>query len=160
MKMPGNSLIAVASPIPTPAQRDPRRTANSRSATTSTASSMLIWPNMIVSRSGSIRSTSGTARAASHPRGRPRAAASGVTSHQVVTATAASVNTVNSVVVTPSGSAANGNSSRAANGGYVKSSAPAPGRLGELVERVARGPPAQRPNVDLQVEEVVRVGNQ
>ena len=67
MNMPGVSLIAVASPMPTPANRLPRCVnRNSRSAATRKTRYMLTWPNRNVSRSGS------NAIAPSAARGRSR----------------------------------------------------------------------------------------
>ena len=117
MKMAGVSLIAVASPMPTPAHRLPRGTATSRSPTTSRASTRLIWPNVSVSRIGSSQLTSGSARARAYHRGTRCSATNGDTSQYTVTVSAAAETATNSPAATPNGSTASGRSTSAANGG-------------------------------------------
>ena len=117
MKIPGKSLIAVARPTPAPAQNQRRGTAWQKSARISRIRSMLIWPKKYVSRVGSTASATGNSNPASSQRGRPRRSATGAVSHQAATATATTVKTQKNPIVNPTGTRANGRSSRAANGG-------------------------------------------
>src|SRR2546421_12655886 len=120
MKIAGVSLIAAASPTPTPANFDPLGTSRSTSPTTSAASSRLIWPKVTVSRIGSSVVINGSARASTYQRGQPCRSATGKTSQIVVTTSAARLASSIVVVTAPSGTHAIGDISRAANGGDVK----------------------------------------
>ena len=120
MKMPGVSLIAVASPMPTPAHRLPAGSSHSRSTATRKSSSVLTWPKLTVSRIGSNAAARQSATARANHRVQPARRAIGSTSHQISTVVVATLASTLTTIAADHGRYAIGSMTSAANGGYVK----------------------------------------
>src|SRR4051794_29436201 len=117
MKTPGVSLIAVARPIPTPAHARPRASPNSRSPATRVSSSVLTWPKVIVSRTGSKAIARQTATAKANQTVQPLRLISGPANHQVSSTVVSTVAVTARTTTAPNGSTDIGDMTRPANGG-------------------------------------------
>ena len=120
MKMPGVSLTAVASPIPTPANLLPRATRISRSAATRNSSRVLTCPKLTVSRIGSNAATRQSATAKANHRVHPCRRAIGSTSHHSTTPVVTTAAMTLNAIATCHPTYAIGSIVKAAKGGYVK----------------------------------------
>src|SRR5205814_6983161 len=119
MKMPGVSLMAVASPTATPPHREPYLMYQRKSSSTRNSSIMLTWPKLTVSRSGSNTATNTAATATVNHRDQPNRSATGRRNQYRTTSVDTTVPAMVSVFAAHHGRIPIGAMIIAAKGGYV-----------------------------------------